>query len=234
MNSEKIIGHGAEAIIIEKDKVIKRRISKSYRLPQIDEQIRKLRTRAETKILEKAGKIISVPKVLKSNEKTKEIIMEFIDGKKLSEELDNFPLEKQKEICKEIGISISKLHDENIIHGDLTTSNIILVDDNSELICSQPKDNGSGEEKIQCKKLGGIVSKFKLFFIDFGLGFHSQKLEDKAVDIHLIKQALEAKHFQHFEILTKEFRKGYSNSKNSEAVLKQLEKVEKRGRYKGD
>ena len=191
MNSEKIIGHGAEAIIIlEKDKVIKRRISKSYRLPQIDEQIRKLRTRAETKILEKAGKIISVPKVLKSNEKTKEIIMEFIDGKKLSEELDNFPLEKQKEICKEIGISISKLHDENIIHGDLTTSNIILVDDNSELICSQPKDNGSGEEKIQCKKLGGIVSKFKLFFIDFGLGFHSQKLEDKAVDIHLIKQAL--------------------------------------------
>jgi len=227
------IAQGAEAIIIlDENKIIKRRIPKSYRLPQIDEQIRKLRTRSEAKLMEKAGKIINTPKILKVDEKTKEIIMEFVDGKRLSETLDNFQLETQKQICKEIGISTSKMHDENIIHGDLTTSNIILKDDKN-LANNNSRD--LSEAKIARGGWAGIKNgpnDFAIFFIDFGLGFHSQKLEDKAVDIHLIKQALEAKHFQNFEILTKEFLKGYKNSKNSDAVLKQLEKVEKRGRYK--
>ena len=101
-----------------------------------------------------------------------------------------------------IGKNIAKLHDADIIHGDLTTSNMIL----------------SGKEVV--------------YFIDFGLGFISKKIEDKAVDLHLLKQALEAKHFTHWETLFKEVINGYSSSKDSKLVLKQLEKVEKRGRYK--
>ena len=160
-----------------------------------------MRTRSETKLLEKAGKIISVPKIINSDEKTKKIFMEFIDGKKLSENLNLFSLEKQKIIIKEIGISLAKLHNENLIHGDLTTSNLIL--------------------------------KEKIFFVDFGLGYHSLKLEDKAVDIHLFKQALEAKHFDNWKVLFEEFLKEYSdNCNDSEKVLCQLEKVEKRGRYR--
>ncbi|MCX6749275.1 MAG: hypothetical protein NTW17_00835 [Candidatus Pacearchaeota archaeon] len=73
---------------------------------------------------------------------------------------------------------------------------------------------------------------FKIFFIDFGLGFISPKIEDKAVDLHLLKQALEAKHFTHWYELFNEVLKGYSFSKNSKQVLKQLKKVEARGRYK--
>ncbi|MEM4259146.1 MAG: KEOPS complex kinase/ATPase Bud32 [Candidatus Pacearchaeota archaeon] len=160
--TQKIIGTGAEAVLIhENGKLIKKRIKKSYRIDILDEKLRKQRTKKESKLLEKASKIISVPKLIKINEKTKEIEMQFLEGKKLSDYLDN--LSNAEEICKAIGENIAKLHDANIIHGDLTTSNMILKDD-------------------------------KVYFIDFGLGFESKKIEDKAVDLHLIKQALEAKH----------------------------------------
>ena len=145
------------------------------------------------------------------------IKMPFIDGKKLSEHLDNFPLTKQKSICKRIGESVAKLHDADIIHGDLTTSNMIYVPYKKESIFTK-RDDGK---------------KDKIFFIDFGLGFISHRYEDKAVDLHLLKQALEAKHFKYWEKLFGEFIKGYKKeNKESEKVLKQLKKVEKRGRYK--
>ena len=198
----KIIQQGAEAkIILSNNFIIKDRIKKSYRIPEIDDRIRKLRTRSEAKLLDKASKIIPIPNVIKVDEKAKEIRMEFINGKKLSDHLDKFPLKKQKGICRSIGENTAKLHDADIIHGDLTTSNMIL------------KNN-------------------KIYFIDFGLGFISHKFEDKAVDIHLLRQALEAKHFKHWETLFKEVLKAYSKSKDSKIVLERLKAVEKRGRYK--
>ena len=199
---EKIIQTGAEAIIIESgENIIKRRIKKSYRIPELDEKIRKLRTRSEARILEKASKIIYAPKVLEVNEEKKEIILDFIDGKKLSENLDSFEIKEQKKICRNIGENMAKIHDNNIIHGDLTTSNMILKNE-------------------------------EVYFIDFGLGCISPKIEDKAVDLHLLKEALEARHFEYWKILFDEILKGYLSSKYSEKVLKQLDKVERRGRYK--
>jgi Kae1-associated kinase Bud32 len=204
---EKIIGMGAEAILIQENgKLIKRRTKKSYRLSILDEKLRKQRTKREAKLLEKAAKIIPVPKLLKGGCQqgtdrclTNEIDMEFIEGKKLSEHLDN--LKNSEEVCKMIGQNIAKLHDADIIHGDLTTSNMIL------------KDN-------------------KVFFIDFGLGFESKKIEDKAVDLHLIKQALEAKHFNNYEKFFQAVLEGYKISKHHEATISRLKAVEKRGRYK--
>jgi TP53 regulating kinase and related kinases len=198
-----IIGRGAEAILIhENNNLVKRRIKKSYRIDIIDQKLRKQRTRKEAKLLEKAIKLIPVPKVKKVSDTTMEIDMEFLEGKKLSEHLDT--LENAEEICKEIGQNIAKLHDADIIHGDLTTSNMIL----------SSKDN-------------------KVYFIDFGLGFESKKIEDKAVDLHLIKQALEAKHFNHYERFFKAILEGYKASKHHEATINRLKAVEKRGRYKG-
>ena len=198
----KIIQQGAEAkIILSNNSIIKDRIKKSYRIPELDDRIRKLRTRSEAKLLNKASKFIPTPDVIKVDEKAKEIVMDFIDGEKLSDHLDSFPLKKQKEICKSMGESVAKLHDADIIHGDLTTSNMILKNS-------------------------------KIYFIDFGLGFISHKFEDKAVDIHLLRQALEAKHFKHWEDLFEEVLKGYSKSKDSKIVLERLKAVEKRGRYK--
>ena len=117
-------------------------------------------------------------------------------------------LKKQKEICKILGEDIARLHASDIIHGDLTTSNMIL------------------NQNLKSPKL-------KIYFVDFGLGLISSKIEDKAVDLHLLKQALEAKHFKNWKILFEEVLKGYKKYKESEKVLEQFKKVEKRGRYKG-
>lgn len=197
-----IIARGAEAVLIREDgKIIKKRIKKGYRIKEIDERLRKLRTRQEARLLEKASKVIKVPKVLNVNEKDKEVIIEEIDGLKLSDNLNSMHLKEQKEICHKIGQEIALLHDIDVIHGDLTTSNIIL----------KGKD---------------------VYFIDFGLGFVSTRDEDKAVDLHLIKQALEAKHFQHWKVLFEQVLEGYKKSKNYKIVTERLKKVEARGRYK--
>ena len=216
--AEKILQHGAEALIIlDGNKVIKRRIKKSYRLVQIDEEIRKLRTRSEAKLLLKASKVIDIPEIKNVDLDSKEISMEFLEGKKLSEYLDSFSLEDQKKICKMIGKNIARLHDSDIIHGDLTTSNMILIKNGDKMTIN---DGKRGDKS------------FKIFFIDFGLGFSSHKIEDKAVDLHLLRQALEARHFRHWEVLFAEVKQGYSTSKNSSMVLQQFKKVEARGRYK--
>jgi len=199
----KIIQQGAEAkIILSGDFVIKDRIKKSYRLPELDTSIRKSRTKSETKLLTKASEIICAPIPIETKEFNK-IKMPYIKGKKLSEHLDKFQLKKQKEICKTIGKEIAKIHDADIIHGDLTTSNMILVDN-------------------------------EIYFIDFGLGYISRKTEDKAVDLHLLKQALEAKHFKNWKELFDEVKEGYKKigKKEAQKVIERLKVVEKRGRYK--
>ena len=76
-----------------------------------------------------------------------------------------------------------------------------------------------------------LTSEDNLYFIDFGLGFISKRIEDKAVDLHLIKQALEAKHFGIWKQCWVIIEKNY-NSKQREQILQQLGKVESRGRYK--
>ena len=195
----KIIAQGAEAIIsLEKDYIIKNRIPKLYRIREIDEKLRKQRTKNEAKLLEKANKLTNSPKVLKQDKYSLEI--EFINGEKISDKLNSYEEKKQFKTMQTLGKEIGKLHDSDIIHGDLTTSNTILK-----------------EEKV--------------YIIDFGLGFISKRIEDKAVDLHLIKQALEAKHFQNHQELFKNFIKGYE-PKDKKLILEQLKKVESRGRYK--
>jgi TP53 regulating kinase and related kinases len=210
----KIISQGAEAKIFLSDETVnKDRIPKSYRHPALDKQIRTRRTRSESKILIKALEAgVQVPKVINTEKFSIEI--EFIDGDRLSETLNDYDEKKQFKVMKQIGEQTALLHKNNLIHGDLTTSNTIL------------KDN-------------------KVFIIDFGLGFVSTKLEDKAVDLHLIKQALEAKHFQNHEDLFQQFCKGYLGRgsragsearryvwEDSDKILERLVAVERRGRYK--
>lgn len=205
--TNKLIAQGAEAKIYLSGEIIsKERIAKAYRHPVLDEQIRKTRTRHEAKILTKALSLkINVPKVLNINQKGEpsdkfNLEIEFIEGDKLAETLNDYPEKKQKEVMKKLGEQTAKLHENNIIHGDLTTSNTLL-------------------------------KKNKVYLIDFGLGFISTKIEDKAVDLHLIKQALEAKHWKNWEELFKEFLEGYKH-KEAKKVVERLDVVEKRGRYK--
>lgn len=72
----------------------------------------------------------------------------------------------------------------------------------------------------------------KFYLIDFGLADRSQRNEDKAVDIHLLKQVLNTSHTDIAEEAWELFVEGYRNYEKSDVVLKQLKEVEKRGRYK--
>ena len=122
---DKLIAQGAEAkIYISGDKIIKERVQKNYRLPEIDLKLRKERTRAEAKLiraLERSG--VNVPAVLKEDDKTMTLEIEFIDGTKVRDYLEKT---SDTEICKQIGELTEKMHSANIVHGDLTTSNLIL------------------------------------------------------------------------------------------------------------
>lgn len=196
-----ILSQGAEAIIELKDnKIYKSRIAKSYRHVDLDNNLRLTRTKKEIKVIKLLNSLnINVPKLFSSDDKTT-IVMEYIDGKRLRDYLiENI---KYKKYLKIIGEWLATMHNEGIIHGDLTTSNMLL-------------------DKNQ-----------KLFLIDFGLSFFSNKLEDKAVDIHLLKQAIQSTHYQHVDLFYNEFLKGY-NSKNKDLdVFKRLDVVEKRGKNK--
>jgi len=191
----KEIARGAEAVLYEhKGMIIKRRLRKNYRIKELDEELRKQRTRREASLLLKTP--IPHPRLIRTDYK-EEIVMERVIGEKVRDILDEKP-----ELARQIGCLVAELHNHNIIHGDLTTSNMIL-----------------NKEK-------------NVVFIDFGLSFHSHKIEDKAVDIHLFKQALDSKHHKVYDAALKEFLEGYKKANNYEEIIKRLEMVELRGRYK--
>jgi Kae1-associated kinase Bud32 len=200
----KILGSGAEATAYldvdsrsKKNIVDKERSKKNYRHEDIDATLRKLRTRKEAKILKALEKYDFAPRLIEQKEHN--IIMEYIEGIQLKKLLDKNP-----KLAGLIGKNLTIMHDLNLIHGDLTTSNMII----------------KGSTKLK-----------KLYFIDFGLSFTSQKVEDKAVDIHLFKQALESKHYTICDKAYKEFLKNYT-PKNKSDILERLAIVEQRGRYK--
>lgn len=228
----KIIARGAEAIIsLNKKTILKDRIKKSYRLPELDEKLRRIRTKKEVNLLEKASNLIPVPRIIKYE--SNRIELEYIKGKKLAEYLD-ISKEKNK-IAELIGENIAILHNSDIIHGDLTTSNMIYkerkkVHRTSKLLIM---NNMHISYNNHPSYININNSSSKLFFIDFGLGFESKRAEDKATDLHVLKEALEAKHYKYASKIWKAIINSYKkHSVNSLLTLKQLDKVESRGRYK--
>ncbi len=191
---EILLAQGAEAHIYLKNTIVRKvRSEKKYRIPEIDQRLRKARTLREAKILQKIYAFNFAPEYIGTNNKDT-ITMKYIQGQKLASCLE-------KTYCthlgKVIGAHIKQLHDIGIIHGDLTTSNMIL-------------------------------QKSNVFFIDYGLSFFSEKVEDKAVDLHVLREALEAKHHTIAVAVFHAIITAY----NDKEVLKKLEKVQKRGRNK--
>lgn len=193
---------GAEArVTVLKNKVVKDRVPKAYRIKVIDESLRRSRTRREAKILAKlhsAG--FPVPSVIEMDDQAMKLTIERIEGKRLVDHLENLDYNS---ICKQIGESVAQMHNLEIVHGDLTTSNMILRDKT-------------------------------VVFIDFGLAYVTKKVEDKAVDLHLLRQALDSKHYTIAESCYRKVIAGYkSKSNRCREILKRLEVVEGRGRNKG-
>ncbi len=203
----KLIKQGAEAKLFLSKKynqkiLIKDRIKKDYRISQIDEKIRKSRTSQESNLLSEARRNgILTPKILNVDKKNYKITMEFIEGERIKELLNKSEKKSVEKICFEIGGLIGKLHIAGIIHGDLTTSNMIL------------KDN-------------------KIYFIDFGLGFFSRKIEDQGTDLRLIHEAFKSTHHQILDICWGNVIKGYKKEySKANTVLNRVSEIEKRARY---
>lgn len=198
------IAQGAEAIIYkEKDSIIKERFAKRYRLPQMDESLRQFRTRREAKILQKLEDMnFPAPHLKEFSDKRMTIHMDFIPGPKVRDALCD--TQQYTHIAEAIGKNVAKLHDANIVHGDLTTSNMLLHETSKELL-----------------------------FIDFGLSAFSDKIEDKAVDLFLLDRALQSTHFQIYPGIFQTVLESYQNTSSQAAeVLTRFEKVKARGRNK--
>jgi TP53 regulating kinase and related kinases len=196
-----IIKRGAEATIsLNDEKIVKERVKKSYRLEQIDERLRKQRTKKEASLLLQAKKIgVDVPEVACVSKFN--ITMENIEGQRLKELLNETNDKNRKNVAEMVGKSVGMLHNAGIVHGDLTTSNMILR-------------NG------------------RVYLIDFGLGYCSKRLENQAVDLSVLREALKSTHYEYLNLLWESFIKGYGQTNdNFNKVLDALNGIEKRGRY---
>jgi Kae1-associated kinase Bud32 len=129
-----VIKRGAEAVIRrEGGAIVKERVVKGYRIPQIDEEIRRLRTKSESRLLERARRAgILTPAVSAIGKYS--ITMEEVKGERLKDCLDSMKPKEQKRVAAKIGGMVAMLHSADIIHGDLTTSNMILKGDGIYLI----------------------------------------------------------------------------------------------------
>lgn len=219
----RLIAQGAEAKLWKGkfqsgEALIKDRIRKGYRLEELDRRIRRQRTRRESEFLSRARRAgVSTPQVL-SIEGDK-IIMEFLEGERIKDILNSSPKSKRELIYGLIGEAAARLHSAGIMHGDLTTSNMIL------------KTSHKGNRKGRQLKQG---EKSCLFIIDFGLGKFSRRPEDFATDLFLLCEALKSTHFKYLNEAWQNILKAYcDNYTDSETVLQRFKKIEKRRRYRG-
>jgi TP53 regulating kinase-like protein len=205
-----LLKKGAEASLFladwhDKRVVIKSRLPKKYRPEQLDLTIRRYRTVHEPQLIHEAKRAgVPTPTIFMVDVENSSIIMEYVEGIQVKQLLDGLCEMDRAELCQRIGEEIGKLHKHGIIHGDLTTSNMIL--------------NPEG----------------RIFLIDFGLGDKSTETEAQGVDLHLLRRALQSTHFQVAEECFATVLRGYSAVLGAEAtttVLDKVREIEKRGRY---
>ncbi|MCZ2845198.1 MAG: KEOPS complex kinase/ATPase Bud32 [Candidatus Bathyarchaeota archaeon] len=185
--------------------IVKKRIPKKYRVAELDKKIRNYRTIHEAEYLFLARKYgVPTPIVLSIDNLSNIIVMEYIEGQRVKEAFEKADEKSKKMICKQIGNQIGRLHKNNLIHGDLTSSNMIISDQD------------------------------KIYFIDFGLSFYSNECEDMGVDLYLLKRAFFSTHYKDANKCHSAIRTGYIEEvgkKIADRVFKKSQQIERRGRY---
>ena len=203
-----LIKVGAEAEIyltnfLDFKVVVKKRIPKAYRIPEVDLLIRTQRSKREVKIMALAKKLgIRTPAIIFTDVENGIIVMEYVEGNTLKGVLEDKSVEEiiKLKILEELGRHIGVLHKNDIVHGDLTPSNIIV------------KDN-------------------EIILLDFGLSEITTDKRLKATDLHVFKEALKAilDDFQkYFMTFTQGYLEEYEDGKN---ILDIEGEIEKMGRY---
>ena len=184
-----MIAKGAESNIVKSNylgekAVLKDRIPKGYRVKEIDDKIRKARTKEEAKLLSDAKRAgVRTPVLYDVNLEEKSILMEEIDGIMVKDIIND-------DLAFQIGEEIAKFHSADIIHGDITTSNIMLQDDKLVFI-----DFGLGRYShlAEDKAVDLLVLKKSLQSIDYNLavkyfdcvleGYGNEKIVNTIADI---------------------------------------------------
>ena len=204
------IHRGAEAIIylveyIGEETILKQRIGKRYRDTAIDRFLIKSRTYKEAVALKTAEDLsVPTPRLYYSSIRDGVLVMSFIKGILLRDALLQRRVDEElkKEIFMKIGYYLAILHNNDITHGDLTTSNIILTG-NSEI-----------------------------YLIDFGLANLNSDYEEKSVDVEMFERVLISTHSDEAGKLFKFFLDGYINNvDNSSEIMRRYHIIKKRGRY---
>ncbi|WVY96455.1 hypothetical protein V8G54_028606 [Vigna mungo] len=171
-----LLKQGAEARVFESSFVgrrcvVKERFSKKYRHPTLDSKLTLKRLNAEARCVTKARKLgVCTPVLYAVDPALHTLTFEYVEGPSVKDVFLEFGSrglgeEGLDNIATQIGHAIGKLHDGGLVHGDLTTSNMLLKNGINELV-----------------------------LIDFGLSFTSTLPEDKAVDLYVLERAILSMH----------------------------------------
>lgn len=221
-----IFKQGAEARLTlgeykNQECLIKERFVKNYRHPDLDTHLTKERMRAESKAISRCQSAgIFVPKVFNVDFDNRKIYMEYFAKSITAKQFINDVLPKVQdaaqrenkltELAKEIGTIVAKMHTNNLIHGDLTSSNFLLNPTND--------DDGS-------------FASYQIVLIDFGLSSYGQSSEHKGVDLYVLERALLSTHSaipNLFDIVLDAYTE--SNPKNFKETIGKYKDVRARGR----
>ncbi|MHA1926383.1 MAG: Kae1-associated kinase Bud32 [Candidatus Thorarchaeota archaeon] len=200
---------GAESIIYRLEQwghtiLLKHRPQKPYLLKEIDEFLRISRTTRECKMLTVARNLgVPTPTVYWVDVHRHSIAMEYIQGKQLKQLVTELAVDRLQEITSEFGRLISLLHSGGVVHGDPTTSNVIV--------------NHTGN----------------IWLVDFGLAEMNATVEMKGVDLHLMKRAFETTHWDFEAIMWDAALDGYKTiyAEETDQVLSRVDEIRERGRY---
>ncbi|HIP83914.1 MAG TPA: bifunctional N(6)-L-threonylcarbamoyladenine synthase/serine/threonine protein kinase [Methanothermococcus okinawensis] len=246
---EHLIGKGAEADIrrasyLGWECVVKERVRKRYRLEELDKKIRLRRTVREGRFLYliKDYGILS-PYIWDIDKRRFNITMSYIPGHLAKEEIERGNLD----CCYNIGVIVGKLHERDIVHNDLTTSNFIVMregdthgirevsesdkEDSLCNSCTQGVVEDNKDDKINLKVDRELLKKNKVYIIDFGLGKFSNMLEDKAIDLIVLKKSIMSTHYRVFEEVWNRILEGYKVYRDWKKVVDYIDEVERRRRY---
>ena len=208
MTKKTILYRGAEAEICLSNymgfKVVqKKRVRKAYRIKDIDERLISFRTKEEIKLITSARlQGVSVPIIYDADLEDGKITMEYIEGKRVKDILNELSEVERARICEKIGENIAKLHNKDIIHGDLTTSNMMLFDDRIYFI-----DFGLGEKNDEMESKG----------------------VDLHVLMEAI-ESTHSRHANCFDYVLDGYKKELEEDAN--LVVRKIEEIVKRGRYR--
>ncbi len=237
-----LLSQGAEGKIfigefLSKKCVVKERFVKKYRIKELDQKLTKNRMLNESKNIARASKLgINVPTLYFVDLIERKIYMEYLENscqlkvilQAIYSQNDitqyNSLIDK---ISNDLGNMISNLHSGDLVHGDLTPSNIILKikeDTNSELL------NNAKEIILQNKNYD------YMYLIDFGLSSvalsTTSGIEDKAVDLYVLKRAIISSNPKSEELFEKAMDIYQKKCKNGKEIIERYKKVEMRGRKK--